>query len=517
VASGVAEWWSSAESAAAHYSVGAWLFLRAIGLIYVIAFASLALQIDGLAGRQGILPAREFLAEVRRQFGRSRFRAVPTLCWLNDSDPFLRFLCWGGAAAGVLVLTGVATLPALMMCWVFYLSLFGVARLFLGYQWDVLLLETGFLAILLAPLRLLPTGPVDAPPWPILILLYWLLFRLMFLSGLAKLRSGDVTWRRFTALAHHYETQPLPTPPAWSAHQLPQSFHKLSALVMFVVELGVPFLIFAPPPYRYWAAFAFVGLMLLIMLTGNYCFFNLLAIALCFLLFDNSFYGQSLATTSTSWPGGLLVATAVVMLGLSMIRLLRLFRVDGPLVRVINRWLDAVPIVNPYGLFSVMTTSRMEIVVEGSRDGRTWEPYEFKWKPGDVTRAPPWVAPHQPRLDWQMWFAALGDYRQNGWFIGFLIRLLQGSPPVLALLRRNPFPDGPPSYVRAVLYQYRFTDRKTRRATGLRRAGGSDGWPHTEAPAPQAGAWWTREKRWLYCPVYSLRGPEREFMPGDDF
>jgi len=170
----VAEWWSSAESAGAHYSVGAWLFLRAIGLIYTIAFASLALQIGGLAGREGILPAREFLAEVRRQFGRSRFMAVPTLCWLNDSDRFLRFLCWGGAAAGVLALTGVATLPALMVCWVFYLSLFGVARLFLGYQWDVLLVEAGLLAILLAPLQLLPTGPVDAPPWPILILLYWL-------------------------------------------------------------------------------------------------------------------------------------------------------------------------------------------------------------------------------------------------------------------------------------------------------------------------------------------------------
>ena len=222
----------------------------------------------------------------------------------------------------------------------------------------------------------------------------------------------------------------------------------------------------------------------------------LVAIALCLPLFDNHFYGQPLATTSTRWPGGLLIATAVIMLGLSMIRLLRLFRVDHSLVRVINHWLDSVPIVNHYGLFSVMTTSRMEIVVEGSRDGRTWEPYEFKWKPCDVTRAPPWVAPHQPRLDWQMWFAALGDYRLNGWFIGFLIRLLQGSPPVLALLRHNPFPDGPPSYVRAVLYQYRFTDRKTRRETG---------------------AWWTREKRWLYCPVYSLRGPEREFMRGDDF
>lgn len=414
--------------------------------------------------------------------------AVPTLCWFNDRDRFLRFLCWGGAVAAGCVLIGVGTLPALMICWVFYLSLFGVARLFLGYQWDVLLLEAGFLAILLAPLRWLPAGPVDAPPWPILIVLYWLLFRLMFLSGLAKLRSGDVTWRRLTALGHHYETQPLPTPPAWAAHQLAAWFHKLSAAGMFAVELGMPFLIFAPAPYRHWAGLAFLGLMALIMLTGNYCFFNLLAMALCFLLFDNNFYGQPLGPASAHPLSGALTAPAAVLLGLSAIRLLRLLRVDAPGLRVVNHWLDGVPIVNHYGLFSVMTTERMEIVVEGSRDGRKWKAYEFKWKPGGVKRAPPWVAPHQPRLDWQMWFAALGDYRVNGWFIAFLMRLLQGARPVVKLLGHNPFPGAPPAYLRATLYEYRFTDRKTRRATG---------------------AWWTREKRWLYCPVYSLRGPER--------
>lgn len=486
---GVADWWSSAERLT-NYSVGAWLFLRAIGLIYAIAFLSLAVQIDGLAGREGILPAREFLKEVRQQFGRRRFMAVPTLCWLNDSDRFLHFLCWGGTVAAVLAVIGIAPLLTLILCWIFYLSLFGVLRLFLGYQWDVLLLEAGFLAILLAPLRLMPAGPADTPPWPILIFLYWLLFRLMFLSGLAKLRSGDVTWRRLTALCHHYETQPLPTPPAWSAHQLPQRFHKLCAVVMFAIELAIPFLIFAPPPLRHFAGVTIIMLMLLIMLTGNYCFFNLLTIALCFAVFDNRFYGQAnLQTTSTHMPLWILAPIAVILLSLSFSRLMRLFRVEGRLTRIANHWLDSVPLVNHYGLFSVMTTNRPEIIIEGSRDGRTWEPYEFKWKPGDLKRRLPWVAPHQPRLDWQMWFAALSDYRLNGWFIGLLIRLLQGSRPVLALLRRNPFPDAPPWFVRAVVYQYRFTDRKTRRATG---------------------AWWTREKRWLYCPVYSLRGPERD-------
>jgi lipase maturation factor 1 len=500
---GVADWQAAAHSAAANYSIGAWLFLRAIGLIYAIAFLSLAVQILALAGREGISPAREFLAQVRQQFGPRRFMAVPTLCWLNGSDTFLRFLCWVGAVAAVLASIGVATLPALIVCFVFYLSLFNVARLFLGYQWDVLLLEAGFLALLVAPLQLTPTGPGYAPPWPVLFLLYWLLFRLMFLSGLAKLRSGDLTWRRLTALACHYETQPLPTPPAWSAHHLPPWFHRVSAVAMFVLELGAPFLIFAPPPWRHGAGLLFIALMLLIMLTGNYCFFNLLTIALCFALFDNSFYARLLppletvpGSVPTLLPNSLLSLIAIILFAFSLFRVLRLFQIDGRIITAINHWLDSAPIVNHYGLFSIMTTERMEIVVEGSRDGRTWQSYEFKWKPGDVKRRPPWVAPHQPRLDWQMWFAALADYRLNSWFIGFLIRLLQGSPPVLALLRHNPFPDGPPSYVRAVLYQYRFTDRKTRRATG---------------------AWWSREKRWLYCPVYSLRGPERDLMPADDF
>jgi hypothetical protein len=323
----------------------------------------------------------------------------------------------------------------------------------------------------------------------------------MFLSGLVKLRSGDWTWKRLTALTHHYETQPLPTPPAWFAHQLPQAFHKFSTVVMFAIELGAPFFIFAPPPFRHIGALLIIALMLLIMLTGNYAFFNLLTIALCLPLFDNAFYASLLSRAitpsieATIWPPMILVGVAAILFALSVIRLLRLFRFDARIVRAVGSFLDSFPIVNHYGLFSVMTTSRLEIVVEGSRDGQTWLPYEFKFKAGEQKRAPPWVAPHQPRLDWQMWFAALSDYRLNGWFIGFLIRLLQGSAPAIALLKKNPFPDAPSLYVRAVVYEYRFTTRFERRATG---------------------AWWTREKRWLYCPVYSLRGPEHELTSFDD-
>ena len=486
--------------AAANYSVGTWLFLRALGVIYTLAFLSLAVQIKGLAGRDSILPAREFLQQTRETYGRRRGLVVPTLCWFSDTDRFLKLLCWAGALLGALVAFGIAQRPALILAWLFYLSLFNVARLFLGYQWDSLLLEAGFLAIFLAPARPGPAGPIDIPSWPILVLLYWLLFRLMFLSGFVKLRSGDQTWQQFTALAYHYFTQPLPTPPAWSAHQLAKAFHKFSAIVMFAIELGAPFLIFAPPPFRHLAALLIIVLMLLIMLTGNYAFFNLLTIALCLPLLNNAFYASAFnqswpAATATTWPPIVSIAVAAVLVTFSVIRLLRLFRVEAPIVQTIGNFLDTWPIVNHYGLFSIMTTSRLEIVVEGSRDGETWLPYEFKFKPGDLKRAPPWVAPHQPRLDWQMWFAALSDYRLNSWFIAFLIRLLQGSAPVLGLLKHNPFPKAPPIYVRAVVYDYRFTTRAGRRASG---------------------AWWTREKRWLYCPVYSLRGPETELSSFGD-
>ena len=336
---GTQDWWHNGEVIAANYSIGVWLFLRALGVIYVIAFLSLAFQIKGLAGRHGILPAREFLQQVREPYGRRGVFQVPTLCWLKSTDTFLQFLCWGGAALGILIALGVAQVPALICAWLFYLSLFSVTRLFLGYQWDSLLLEAGFLAIFLAPCRFAPAGPIDVPPWPILIVLYWLLFRLMFLSGLVKLRSGDWTWKRLTALTYHYETQPLPTPPAWFAHQLPERFHKFSAVAMFAIELGAPLLIFAP--IRHVAAFLIVWLMALIMLTGNYAFFNLLTIALCLPLLDNAFYASLVgrpiaqAIQAQTFPPLMLIAVAVLLITFSLIRLLRLFRIDARIVRAV--------------------------------------------------------------------------------------------------------------------------------------------------------------------------------------
>jgi hypothetical protein len=471
----------------ATYAWSTWLFLRLIGLIYLAAFVSLGVQIRGLIGQQGITPIAPFLDEARSLFGRSRFAHLPTLAWLNSSDRFLAFLCWGGAALALGLIAGVAPPLTAALLWLFYLSLFHVCPLFLGYQWDVLLLETGFLAIWLAPLEWLPQGPSAADPHPVALwLAWWLLFRLMFASGVVKLRSGDRTWRNLTALAFHYETQPLPTPLAWFAHRLPTAFHQASCAGMFAVELVVPFLIVAPVPLSYLPGALTIALMLGIMATGNYCFFNLLTIALSLLVFDDAFFSRLFQTrdiVAAVWPSWAVIPVAALLALLSL-------RPVGHLLARGVRWPAALRslfaacepwhLVSGYGLFAVMTTERREIVVEGSDDGATWQTYEFKWKPCDPLRAPRYCMPHQPRLDWQMWFAALADYRASPWFLAFLARLLENSPAVVTLLRRNPFADRPPRYVRAVVYRYRFADRAARR---------------------QARAWWTRERLGLYCPV----------------
>jgi hypothetical protein len=493
-----------------NYVLSCWLFLRVLGVIYLAAFVSLATQIKGLVGGRGILPARGFLF-AKQNWGPTRFLQIPTLAWWDASDGFLQFLCWGGAALAVLLVAGVAPVPVLIALWAFYLSLFSVCRIFLGYQWDILLLETGFLAIFVAPFDLLPGfPPTTAPSKVILGLLWWLAFRLMFSSGFVKLRSGDRNWRHLTALRHHYETQPLPTWTAWVLRQAPGWFHKGSAVLMFAIELVAPVFVFVPGPFSYWAGVTFVFLMLLIMLTGNYCFFNLLGIALSILLFDDACWWPLLknvwpevqfaatASISLGWPNWATIPLAVILALLSaevICRLLRLqIRWPKPLEQLIQ-WLEPFRLVNGYGLFAVMTAERHEILVEGSNDGVNWLAYEFKWKPGEVNRRPRFVAPHQPRLDWQMWFAALGRYQSTPWLQRFLNRLLENSPDVLALLRSNPFPDKPPRFIRAVVYDYRFTDFAGKRATG---------------------AWWRREWRGLYSPVLSLRGLSGEQSELDD-
>ena len=459
------------------------------------------MQIDGLIGSNGILPAKELLDEVSGMVGASRYWWLPTLYWLSSSDAMLGGLCAAGMALAVLLFVGIAPVVCLVGLWISYLSIEAVGEDFLSFQWDILLLETGFLAIFLAPLGLWPSRAREAAPRPEIVwLLRWLLFRVMFSSGAVKLLSGDATWRNLTALEYHYWTQPLPTWIGWYANLPPAWWQELSCAAMFAIELGAPCLIWGGAVPRLVPFVPRVFLQLLIFATGNYCFFNLLTIALCVLLVDDSSWPASLrrddgarsAERAGRWPRWITAPVAALIVTLSVLQMFSLSRIglDWPEpLHYLRRIASPLRLVNGYGLFAVMTTTRPEIVVEGSDDGEHWVEYEFKWKPGDLARAPAFVEPHQPRLDWQMWFAALGRYEQNPWFVAFVHRLLEGSKEVEALLARTPFADHPPRYVRAVLYQYRFSDLAERRATGR---------------------WWTRERDRLYLPEVSLDSFRRE-------
>jgi predicted DCC family thiol-disulfide oxidoreductase YuxK len=482
-------WGKTVETPA--YRLSNALFLRLLGFCYLAAFVSLWVQVDGLIGSHGILPVRELLDAVRAQLGGARWTLFPTLAWLGSGDAFLQLMCGAGAAAAFLALAGLVPVPALFVCWALYLSLSVAGQEFLEFQWDLLLLETGFLALWLAPPRRWRFGLSLESSRGARVLLLWLLFRLMFSSGLVKLASGDPNWKNLTALTYHYWTQPLPPWTAWFLDKLPFWFQKLSCAVMFAVELGAPFLVFAPRRLRLAGAAAMAGLEALIAGTGNYAFFNLLTIALCVLLVDDASYparwreraSTDPRTASGRWPRWILAPVVTALLVVSSILFfsgtLR-WRVPWPGFAIsVTRAFLPFRSVGTYGLFAVMTTSRPEIVVEGSADGVKWLPYEFRWKPGDPNRRPAFVAPHQPRLDWQMWFAALGRCEDNPWFQSFERRLLEGSPPVLGLLARNPFPNEPPRYIRTTVYDYHFTDFATRRSTG---------------------AWWQRRPLGAYCP-----------------
>jgi predicted DCC family thiol-disulfide oxidoreductase YuxK len=455
------------------------IFLRLLGLIYLMAFLSLWPQIDGLIGSRGILPINSFLNAIQAAIGKGEYWQFPTLCWFNPSDHFLHILCVGGAIASLLLIAGIAQLPALVILFTFYLSLAVAGQDFLEFQWDYLLVEAGFLAIFFAPARLFSwrLNREAEPSRLILLLLCWLLFRLTFMSGVVKLASGDPTWRNFTALRFHFMTQPLPPWTAWYFNQSPAWFQTLSCGIVFFAELAIPLLIFGPRRIRLIAFWGTIIFQLLIAGTGNYGFFNLLTIVLCCVLPDDTFWRWLLRrpppprtiSAPPRWRGWITLPISAVLLSLTIPICIEAFGVSVPRpwpVTMLATYVEPFRIANGYGLFPVMTTTRPEIIIEGSDDNVTWKPYAFKWKPGDINRRPEFTTPHMPRLDWQMWFAALGDVNSNPWIFSFLHRLQEGSKPVLDLLQTNPFPDHPPKYIRAVLYDYQMTDFPTRRSTG---------------------------------------------------
>ncbi len=500
-------WWGKALKPP-KYHISSALFLRGLGLVYFIAIMSLWIQLEGLIGSNGIIPAAEHLERMgewlpQQEPPRNPYREIPTLAWLNSSDAFLHGLCLAGVICSVLLIVGLAPMPMLIALWVLYLSLFHAGQMFLSFQWDILLLETGFVAIFLAPGRWWAgLFPRAHPPRLVLFLLLWLLFRVLFESGAVKLTWNDHAlgpdgtpvwnaWEALKAMDFHYWTQPLPVWTSWYAAKLPDRLQGISVVAVFIIELLVPFFIFGPRFLRV-TAFALISVFMgLIAATGNYTFFNVLTLLLTLLLLDDRCWPRFMRkciessdppwlARPTRWRSAVLVPFAVVALLIGSFQVMHAAfpaaHYREPLESKLG--IRSVHLVNGYGLFRRMTETRPEIVVEGSLTGRDWTAYEFRWKAGDLSRAPGFNTPHQPRLDWQMWFEALRFERvhrqtkqvqpnhMSPWFQRFLLRLMEGSPDVLALLGENPFPDAATKYVRVALYQYRFTTQDEREATG---------------------------------------------------
>jgi predicted DCC family thiol-disulfide oxidoreductase YuxK len=469
------------------YDVVSWLFLRGLGLIFLIAFYSFGMQALGLIGSQGIIPVADLTSGLYQQYGALSYWALPMVFWISASDFTIQLTCWGGALLSLLLIFNIIPRISLILLFILYLSLCCAGQMFMTFQWDMFLLEAGVLTLFLYGW----TKPIGI--W----LLRWLLFRFIFVAGMVKIMSGDETWRHLSALSYYFNTAPLPTPLAWYAHHLPPAFLTFSTGAALFVELVMPFLIFFPRRLRFVAAFAILFMQCLISLTGNYNFFNLQTMLLCLILFDDAALRTILPAKFVIWvpktpaykkPRKLALYTMIAFVVFSVTDSItqfyaRFYGRVNPVLTFLSASVSPLRIINTYGPFAVITTKRTEIIFEGSNDGNHWVEYNFKYKPGDVNGPLKWNIPSQPRLDWQMWFAALGYLNDSPWVLNFMQRLLENSPHVMALLAANPFPDQPPHYVRALVYDYQFT-------SGAERA-------HT-------GAIWNRTLQGSYTPVMQL-------------
>ncbi len=458
------------------------LFLRLLGVIFLIAFLSLIVQIDVLFGSRGLLPAADYLDAIRAS---ATWVDAPTIFWIDGSDRMLRGVAIAGALLSFGLILNLAPRYCLLALWALYLSLVTVGQDFLSFQWDNLLLEAGFFGLFVTPGGLRPKRP--PPPHPIAVfLMQWLVLRLHVESGAAKLLTADPTWRDLTAMVSYYETAPIPTWVGWYAHQMPLWAHQACALFTFVVELGVPLFMWGPRRFRAAVFLLMMAMQVSVILTANYGFFNCLTIVVCLFVLDDEHlrwmarrFGIALAPPCPrpASPGRtlLLAIVAAVLVTVSVIPFFPFLSPPAAISQAVlplRRILNSVRSINAYHLFASMTQVRREVVIEGSTDGSTWLPYEFGYKPGDPDRAPPFVAPHQPRLDFQLWFLLLGGPPRAQYFQNLLVRLFEAPEVVAPLFVRNPFPGRPPPTIRLAFYRYRFTDWATRRATG---------------------AWWQRE------------------------
>jgi len=454
-----------------------------LGLIYIFSYIPFVLQIKGLLGSDGVLPIKDYLPLIKRRFGKRGYTIIPTLFWFNASDAALLALCWSGVVLGCLLMLGICPALILFLLYVVQLSLASAGQDFLSFGWETFILELTVGAFLIVA-----TTPLNVFGW---LGLSVLLLRFHFQAGLSKIQSRDRNWRNLTALSYHYLTQPLPNTQAWYFDKLPMWFHKASALIMFYAELIVPWFIFSPPEMRLFVFTQLVGLQFVIWFTGNLSFLNHMTVVSCIVLIHNKFLGfLAWSAPSIGAPSTLVWQIMISALGAGylFLQVISLWQSFYP-IRTFQKILEffyPYHLAYPHGIFAVMTTKRYEIVVEGSEDGQTWKEYEFYFKPGDLRHRPRRISPFQPRLDWQAWFLPFGSFGvgRQAWFSSFLVKLLEGSKPVLKLLKTNPFPEKPPKYVRALAYDYTFT---------------------TFQEKSETGNWWKRTSAGNYSPPLHLK------------
>ncbi|HTS17115.1 MAG TPA: lipase maturation factor family protein [Verrucomicrobiae bacterium] len=463
------------------YWLTRYCFQRLLGAVYLIAFLIAANQYIPLLGEHGLLPVRLFLQ-------RATFWEAPSMFWVDHSDSFITAMIWCGLVLSLVAVTGISerwsiwlSVAVWALLWLIDLSLVNVGQVFYGFGWETLLLESGFLAIFLGSSN-------TKPPRIVLWLLLWVLFRVIFGAGMIKMR-GDICWRDLTCLYYHYETQPLPNPLSWYLYHLPHWWQRSCVAFTLFAELIAPWFLFAPwRKIRAAAGLIQIYLQFSLILSGNLSWLNYVTIALCIPCFDDAMLAKVFRIyhpEPTYSPLAHRIAVYVLLAVVAVLSIRPTLNLISP-EQAMNASFEPLHLVNTYGAFGSITRERYEIIIEGTdsdspTDDTPWREYEFKGKPGNPRRRPCIVSPYHWKLDWQMWFAAMSDYRDNPWILNLVAKLLQNDKPVLGLLANNPFPDKPPTFVRAELYLYHFTDS------------------HAD------GAWWKREHVGHYLPPLSLQ------------
>jgi hypothetical protein len=444
--------------------------LRLLGLVYCVAFLCLVRQLGPLIGSDGLLPAASFLNRVRESMGSTgdAALALPTLFWLDCSDTTMRAAAWLGLGLSAAVLFGVTNAAVQLVLWLLYLSFVQIGQLFYGYGWETQLLETGFLAVFLCPLRSFGPFAAASPPIVVVWLFRWLIIRIMLGAAAIKLR-GDPCWRDFTCLVYHYETQPIPNPLSWWLNAMPRWFQVAGVAFNHFVELIVPFFVVGPRRLRHAAGFFLVSFQIILILSGNLSFLNWLTIVPALACFDDGVLGllvprrmRERIRAGDAEPSRLHRGAAVA-LGI-LVALLSINPVRNLLSphQAMNRSFDPLHLVNTYGAFGSVGRERYEVILEGTSDERVgtdteWREYEFPCKPGDVRRRPCVISPYHYRADWQIWFAAMSTADRQPWLIHLVYKLLRGDDGAKSLLAADPFAEQPPRFIRAELYRYEFT------------------------------------------------------------